>query len=58
METGEGKPPSTVTITPLSERCGEEMKKQSNPLPLCGACPFVGYCGFCFSINYFRKKIM
>ena len=26
------------------------------PLPLCGACPFVGYCGL-FSINYFRKKI-
>ena len=26
------------------------------PLPLCGACPFVGYCGFLFSINYFRKK--
>ena len=25
------------------------------PLPLCGACPFVGYCGL-FSINYFRKK--
>ena len=23
--------------------------------PLCGACPFVGYCGL-FSINYFRKK--
>ena len=24
------------------------------PLPLCGACPFVGYCGL-FSINYFHK---
>ena len=28
---------------------------RSIPLPLCGACPFVGYCGF-FSINYLRKK--
>jgi hypothetical protein len=27
----------------------------TNPLPLCGACPFVGYCGL-FSINYFRKQ--
>ena len=27
------------------------------PLPLCGACPFVGTVVFCFSaINYFRKK--
>ena len=25
------------------------------PLPLCGACPFVGYCGL-FLINYFRKE--
>ena len=25
---------------------------------LCGACPFVGYCGFLFSINYFRKKCL
>ena len=24
-------------------------------LPLCGACPIVGYCGL-FSINYLRKK--
>jgi hypothetical protein len=26
------------------------------PLPLCGACPFVGTVWFLFSINYFRKK--
>ena len=26
------------------------------PLPLCGAYPFVGYCGY-FSINYFHQKI-
>ena len=26
-------------------------------MPLCGACPFVGYCGF-FSINYTYAKPM
>jgi hypothetical protein len=31
------------------------MEARFLPLPLCGACPFVGYCGL-FSINYFRKK--
>jgi hypothetical protein len=28
----------------------------SLPLPLCGACPFVGTVVFLFSINYFREQ--
>ena len=36
-------------FTPIMRSC-------PNPLPLCGACPFVGYCGSLFSINYFRKN--
>ena len=39
----DGRPPHTITLG-----------RGSLPLPLCGACPFVGYCGL-FSINYFRK---
>ena len=47
------QPPSHPPQHPSPPLC--HPRSRFLPLPLCGACPFVGYCGL-FSINYFRKK--
>jgi len=41
----------TLDLTFAKKTIQRKRKQQT----LCGACPFVGYCGL-FSINYFRKK--
>ena len=51
--TGPSPTPKSPSPAPLPPLC--HPRSRFLPLPLCGACPFVGYCGL-FSINYFRKK--
>ena len=48
--------PTPVTAVSHTLKLKKKRESRFLPLPLCGACPFVGYCAFLFSINYFRKK--